>query len=131
MTMARPFFVALVSVALLGWMAPTESAAPCAPQEPTAPATCPVHTAAPCCAGHDAPAQPSPMDPSCALRCAQLHAAIGLAPAPSPRPSDTQATISLTESTPPHHDSLIRLARLTLSTHAPPRRYALLCNYRC
>lgn len=129
MSMARPFVIALVSGALLGWMAPVGQAAPCAAQE-TVEAHCPLQEAMPCCARREAPAPPAPSDSSCAIRCAQLQTAAGLAPVPVFHQADAPCVPPLMVLA-AQPRSVMTAARLVRLTHAPPRRYAFLCIYRC
>ncbi len=122
------FLCAFLSVMLLGWLVPTTHAAEpwCSRQPAVASGR---HADMPCC---PKPAQtPAPMDPQCALRCVQLHTAMGIVPSmPVSVSASTMHTLvplfarASTEHVTPSH--------LHLATHAPPlRRYALFCTFRC
>ena len=113
--------IAMLGIALLGWVLPAGNAATTA---------CPVHAVTPCCAGQHAPAHPVPMDGTCAIRCAHLHDAVGLVPVPV-SDSTNAPSVPLWTASASQPATLVMAAHLVTPTHAPPRRYALLCTYRC
>ena len=119
--MRRLLTISVLILALLGWALPVVNAAP---------ATCPMHATMSCCAGHHAPAHPAPIDGTCAIRCAHLHDAVGLALVPVSDSTDASSVPLRTASTLPPVTPVMA-AYVVAPTHAPPRRYAQLCTYRC
>ena len=118
----------LLALIFLGWSVPaTHAAEPwCDLQHATAASR---HTDMPCCP-HPTET-PATMSPQCQWRCARLHTVMGVAGIALPVLAHQRTILSTTPTSIAPRLYTTLASFIDTPAHAPPRRYALLCIYRC